>query len=219
MIGHDRYRHQRRCQGLDPGGRDRLGAGWRQCHRHWPGRRRPAGRTAPTPDPDRHSCCDCSSDCMRRRSNAIAAGIWASTRRRHSSPLGLLEDVARASNDTTRSARRRRDVGGVCARTQRNGGGILSHKTFGQATLQIVLADFSMSLDNVLAVAGAARDQPLILAFGLLLSICLMGVAANFIGRLLQNHRWIAYVGLAIILYVACEMIYRGAYELKLAIN
>ena len=97
--------------------------------------------------------------------------------------------------------------------------GHLRRKTFGQATLQIVLADFSMSLDNVLAVAGAARDHPLILAFGLLLSICLMGVAAHFIGRLLQNHRWIAYVGLAIILYVACEMIYRGAYELKTVIN
>jgi YjbE family integral membrane protein len=99
----------------------------------------------------------------------------------------------------------------------RNGtvAGSLSRKTFGQATLQIVVADFSMSLDNVLAIAGAARDHPLILAFGLLLSIGLMGVAANFIGRLIQNHRWIAYVGLAIILYVACEMIYRGAYELK----
>jgi YjbE family integral membrane protein len=103
----------------------------------------------------------------------------------------------------------------------RNGtvAGSLSRKTFGQATLQIVVADFSMSLDNVLAIAGAARDHPLILAFGLLLSIGLMGVAANFIGRLIQNHRWIAYVGLAIILYVACEMIYRGAYELKTMIN
>ena len=103
----------------------------------------------------------------------------------------------------------------------RNGtvAGSLSRKTFGQATLQIVVADFSMSLDNVLAIAGAARDHPLILAFGLLLSIGLMGIAANFIGRLIQNHQWIAYVGLAIILYVACEMIYRGAYELKFAIN
>jgi YjbE family integral membrane protein len=97
--------------------------------------------------------------------------------------------------------------------------GSLNRKTFGQAALQIVVADFSMSLDNVLAIAGAARDHPLILAFGLLLSIGLMGVAANFIGRLVQNHRWIAYVGLAIILYVACEMIYRGAYELKTMIN
>jgi len=97
--------------------------------------------------------------------------------------------------------------------------GSLSRKTLGQATLQIVVADFSMSLDNVLSIAGAARDHPLILAFGLLLSIGLMGIAANFIGRLIQNHQWIAYVGLAIILYVACEMIYRGAYELKTVIN
>jgi YjbE family integral membrane protein len=94
-------------------------------------------------------------------------------------------------------------------------GGDLHRKSLGQATLQIVAADLSMSLDNVLAVAGAAREHPVILAFGLLLSIALMGVAADFTARLLQKHRWIAYIGLAIILYVACEMIYRGAYELK----
>ena len=70
-----------------------------------------------------------------------------------------------------------------------------------------------MSLDNVLAVAGAAREHPHILIFGLALSIALMGFAANFIARLLQNHRWIAYVGLLIILYVALDMSYRGALE------
>jgi YjbE family integral membrane protein len=88
-------------------------------------------------------------------------------------------------------------------------------KTFGQAALQIVAADVSMSLDNVLAVAGAAREHPIVLVFGLLLSITLMGVAANWVARLLQKYRWIAYIGLAIIFYVACEMIYRGAHELK----
>jgi YjbE family integral membrane protein len=93
--------------------------------------------------------------------------------------------------------------------------GRLRRKAFGQATLQIVVADVSMSLDNVLAIAGAAREHPFVLILGLLLSIALMGIAANLIGRLLQKHRWIAYVGLAIILYVACEMIYRGAQELK----
>ena len=72
-----------------------------------------------------------------------------------------------------------------------------------------------MSIDNVLAVAGAAREHPFVLAFGLLLSIALMGMAADLLGRLLQKHRWIAYVGLAIVLYVACEMIYRGSHELK----
>ncbi|TWB03739.1 TerC family protein [Bradyrhizobium stylosanthis] len=87
-------------------------------------------------------------------------------------------------------------------------------KTFGQAAVQIVAADVSMSLDNVLAVAGAAREHPYILAFGLLLSVALMGVAADLLGRVLQKQRWIAYVGLAIIVYVAFEMIYRGSLEL-----
>jgi YjbE family integral membrane protein len=86
-------------------------------------------------------------------------------------------------------------------------------KTFGQATLQIIIADFSMSLDNVLAVAGAAREHPAVLIFGLALSIALMGLAATLIARLLGRHRWIAYVGLLIILYVAIEMIWRGAAE------
>ena len=92
-------------------------------------------------------------------------------------------------------------------------------KTFGQAALQIVAADVSMSLDNVLAVAGAAREHPIVLVLGLVFSITLMGVAANWVARLLQKHRWIAYVGLAIIFYVACELIYRGAHELKPIIN
>lgn len=88
-------------------------------------------------------------------------------------------------------------------------------KTFAQAAWQIVLADISMSLDNVLAVAGAARDHPVALYFGLGLSIVLMGVAANYIAGLLNKHRWIAYVGLAIILYVAGDMIWRGAIEVR----
>ena len=86
-------------------------------------------------------------------------------------------------------------------------------KTLGQAVWQITLADVSMSLDNVLAVAGAAREHPMILIFGLALSIALMGLAANFIARILEKHRWVAYVGLAIILYVALDMIYRGGME------
>jgi YjbE family integral membrane protein len=91
--------------------------------------------------------------------------------------------------------------------------GTAPRKTFTQAAWQIVIADVSMSLDNVLAVAGAARDHMAIMVFGLILSIALMGIAATFIARLLQRHRWIAYVGLAIIFYVAVEMIYRGALE------
>ena len=86
-------------------------------------------------------------------------------------------------------------------------------KTLSQAVWQITIADVSMSLDNVLAVAGAAREHPMILIFGLALSIALMGFAASFIARLLEKHRWIAYVGLAIILYVAFDMCYRGVLE------
>ena len=87
-------------------------------------------------------------------------------------------------------------------------------KTFAQAAWQIVIADISMSLDNVLAVAGAARDHPTVLIIGLILSIALMGLAATFIAKLLNKHHWIAYVGLAIIVYVAGDMVYRGAMEL-----
>jgi YjbE family integral membrane protein len=86
-------------------------------------------------------------------------------------------------------------------------------KTFGQAAWQIVIADISMSLDNVLAVAGAAREHPWVLISGLALSIALMGLAASFIAKLLGRYKWIGYAGFAIILYVALEMIYRGAFE------
>jgi YjbE family integral membrane protein len=86
-------------------------------------------------------------------------------------------------------------------------------KTLTQAAWQIVIADVSMSLDNVLAVAGAAHEHPEVLIFGLVLSIALMGLAATFIARLLNNYRWIAYVGLVIILYVALEMIWKGGTE------
>jgi YjbE family integral membrane protein len=92
--------------------------------------------------------------------------------------------------------------------------GCAPRKTLGQAAGQIIIADLSMSLDNVLAVAGAAREHPFVLVFGLTVSILLMGVAATFIARLLQKYRWIAYVGLAVILYVALGMVYRGALEL-----
>jgi YjbE family integral membrane protein len=103
------------------------------------------------------------------------------------------------------------DADGAVAEAEANA----PRKSFAQAAWQIVVADISMSLDNVLAVAGAARDHPVALYFGLGLSIVLMGVAASFIARLLQKHRWIAYVGLAIILYVAGDMIYRGALEIR----
>ena len=86
-------------------------------------------------------------------------------------------------------------------------------KTLAQAALQIVIADVSMSLDNVLAVAGAAHGHPTVLIVGLVLSIALMGLAASFIARLLNKYRWIAYLGLAIIVYVALKMMWQGAHE------
>src|ERR1700761_3181829 len=86
-------------------------------------------------------------------------------------------------------------------------------KTLGQAMLQIILADLSMSLDNVLAVAGAANDRLWILVAGLLLSVGLMGLAANLIARLLEKYRWIAWVGLLIVVYVALTMIWHGGHE------
>ena len=92
-------------------------------------------------------------------------------------------------------------------------------KTMGSAIMQVAIADISMSLDNVLAVAGAARDHPRIMIFGLLLSIALMAVAAQLIARLIDRHRWIAYVGLVIVLVVAGKMIYEGAHEIFAAVN
>jgi YjbE family integral membrane protein len=84
-------------------------------------------------------------------------------------------------------------------------------KTFAQAAMQIVIADVSMSLDNVLAVAGAAMEHPTVLIIGLVLSIALMGLAASFVARLLHRYRWIAWIGLLVILYVALKMLAEGA--------
>ena len=90
--------------------------------------------------------------------------------------------------------------------------------TLRQAMLQIVLADISMSLDNVLAVAGAARDSAVVLAIGLLLSVVLMGVAADFIARLIGRQRWLAWVGLLIVVYVAVRMIWDGSHQVVSAL-
>lgn len=83
-------------------------------------------------------------------------------------------------------------------------------KSFAKAALQVAIADLSMSLDNVLAVAGAARDHPTVLFIGLAFSVTLMAVAANLIARFIEKHRWIAYIGLLVILYVAGNMIHEG---------
>ena len=83
-------------------------------------------------------------------------------------------------------------------------------KTFLQAAIQIMIADLSMSLDNVLLVASIARDNPALLVIGLTFSVLFMGFAANYVARLIQRYHWINYIGLAVILYVAINMIYEG---------
>jgi YjbE family integral membrane protein len=83
-------------------------------------------------------------------------------------------------------------------------------KTFFRAALQITVADLSMSLDNVLLVASIARENPALLVVGLTFSVLLMGLAANYVARLIQRYPWINYIGLAVILYVAVTMIYEG---------
>ncbi|MDT7561263.1 MAG: hypothetical protein QOI68_5733 [Pseudonocardiales bacterium] len=86
-------------------------------------------------------------------------------------------------------------------------------KTFLQAALQVTLADLSMSLDNVLAVAAAAREHPAVLFIGLALSVTMMGLAANIVAKLVQRYHWIAWGGLAMILYVAGKMIWEGLHQ------
>jgi YjbE family integral membrane protein len=105
-------------------------------------------------------------------------------------PHEVIDEVGEASNTTT-----------------------APQKTMRQAVTQIIVADVSMSLDNVLAVAGVAREHQWVLVFGLVLSVAFMGLAAAVIARLLSRFHWIAYVGLAIIFYVALRMIYDGAVE------
>ena len=96
---------------------------------------------------------------------------------------------------------------------------IEGNATARRAVFQILLADVSMSLDNVLAVAGAARDHLDVLVIGLLLSVGLMGAAANVIAKLLERYRWIAYIGLAIVVYVAVMMIWHGWEEVAKVVN
>jgi YjbE family integral membrane protein len=83
-------------------------------------------------------------------------------------------------------------------------------RSFGSAVWSVAVADVSMSLDNVLGVAGAAREHPLILMIGLVFSVAMMGLAANLIARVIERHRWIAYGGLLVIVWVAARMIWEG---------
>ena len=91
--------------------------------------------------------------------------------------------------------------------------GLRPAKSFAAAVWAVAIADVSMSLDNVLAVAGAAREHPGILIVGLIFAVGLMGVAANIIAKYIERFRWIAYVGLAVILYVAGKMIWEGFHD------
>jgi YjbE family integral membrane protein len=93
--------------------------------------------------------------------------------------------------------------------------GIRASKTFAAAAWSVAIADVSMSLDNVLAVAGAARDHPGIMIVGLIVAVALMGIAANVIAQYIERFRWIAWVGLAVIVYVAGKMIYEGWTEVS----
>jgi len=116
------------------------------------------------------------------------------------------QDLDNDAHETLEGADLNRD-GTVAGRAPR--------KTLRHAAMQIVIADVSMSLDNVLAVAGAAHEHPAVLIFGLALSIALMGLAATFLARLLGRYRWIAWVGLVLILYVALKMIHDGYLDVR----
>lgn len=91
-------------------------------------------------------------------------------------------------------------------------------RSFGGAILAVALADVSMSLDNVLGVAGAARDHPAILVFGLIFSVAMMGLAANVVARLIDRYRWIAWIGLVVILWVAVAMLHDGLVDPRLGV-
>ncbi len=93
--------------------------------------------------------------------------------------------------------------------------GIRAPKSFASAAWSVAAADVSMSLDNVLAVAGAAREHPGIMVIGLILSVALMGLAANIIAKYIERYRWIAWIGLVIIVYVAGRMVYQGVLDMQ----
>ncbi|MFM9827694.1 MAG: YjbE family putative metal transport protein [Sphingomonas sp.] len=117
-----------------------------------------------------------------------------------------------------RGAAANRGAGALADGATQDATGALHQKSFAGAIIQVALADLSMSLDNVLAVAGAARDHPTVLFFGLALSVTLMGLAANFIARLIERYHWLAYLGLVVICYVAGSMIYHGVVDPEIGV-
>ena len=97
--------------------------------------------------------------------------------------------------------------------------GIKPAKSFAGAAWAVAVADVSMSLDNVLAVAGAAKDHPGIMIVGLIFAVALMGIAANIIAQYIERYKWIAWIGLAVIVYVAGKMIYDGWVDPQLGVG
>src|SRR5262249_2213134 len=184
-------------------------------HRHWLGCSWFAARTTHKGDSHWDWRGDGTAHRICRDNHTASQARGPSTRRGASPPLGMLEMWRELRAPVEQGQEAAAALTGYDINANGTIAAHIPRKTFVQAAGQIIIADVSMSLDNVLAVAGAAREHPVVLIFGLALSIGLMGVAASFIARLLQNHRWIAYVGLAVIVYVALEMIYRGAHELQ----
>ena len=140
---------------------------------------------------------------VRADRHPVAADRRPDPRRRPAAAVGGVEDVARAS------PRRRKSAGSPEIDGDEHRG-LRPAKSFAAAAWAVAVADVSMSLDNVLAVAGAAREHPGILIVGLIFAVALMGVAANVIAKYIERYRWIAYVGLLVILYVAGKMIWEG---------
>ncbi|MEO8666876.1 MAG: TerC family protein [Bauldia sp.] len=129
--------------------------------------------------------------------------LWREIRKGSHNPDHFARDAAKA--EAPQGAARTTAAGGILA--------ALRPKGFAQALMQIVVADVSMSLDNVLAVAGTARNHTWVLIVGLALSVALMGLAATVVARLMHKYPWISYVGLALIAYVALSMIWEGGHE------
>ena len=119
--------------------------------------------------------------------------------------MGRVADVARPSHDG--------ETAGSAEIVGDEHSGLRPAKSFGGAVWAVAVADVSMSLDNVLAVAGAAHDHPGILIVGLVFAVALMGIAANVIAKYIERYRWIAYIGLLVILWVAFKMIWDGSQD------
>ena len=213
MICHDRHRHRRSRGGISTGRYDRPGTGWRQCGRYWP-----CCSALPLEQRKRViiigiRCCDRSANRIRRHSDAIAADTRASARRWNSSPMGLLEDVARAAHGIAGSACKHEMLGDATTRGRTGRASPSQDLQPGDATdrgrrrLDVSGQRIGCSGGGT----GAAHHPRLWFAVVRRLD----GRRRRVLGRLLQKHRWIAYVGLATIVYVGCEMIYRGAQELK----